>query len=421
MRPRKLLACATVLFGVMVAGVFAQRIDVFVASREHPAIAYSTGEVDNRVSRLNRQIQDGGVRLAFDSETGYLKGILDALAVPVESQVTVFSQASLQSKLINPKNPRAVYFNDAVAVGWVRGSAELEVAVQDPRQGAIFYSLNQAASDTPQLVRSTSCLTCHLAWETLGVPGFMVLSTEPMPDDNYSYASGFTSDHRSPVSDRWASWYVTGKLGPVRHAGNRVRPEPAGRTFRRPPDLASLSTQFDTKGYPTNYSDVVALMTLEHQAHMMNLITRLGWEARVAGAGADASPRVADAVRQLVDYLLFVDEAPLPSAIQGSSGFAENFSALGPSDGKGRSLRQFDLTRRLFRYRCSYMIYSDAFDALPQPARDAVYAQMWRVLSGQERQKPYAALLLADRRAIVEILRETKKDLPPDFLQAITQ
>jgi hypothetical protein len=420
-RPRILLVGVTALFAATAAAVFAQRMDVFVASRDHPAIAYSTAAVDNRVSRLNRQIREGSVRLSFDPVTGYLGAVLEALEVPVESQVTVFSQTSLQSSIISPKNPRAVYFNDAVAVGWVRGGNVLEVAVHDPRQGGVFYAIDQIASDTPQLTRSNNCLTCHLQWDTLGVPGFMVVTTEPLPaDDKYTYASGFITDHRIPIADRWGSWYVTGKLGSVRHAGNRVRPTPGGKPFIRPPDLASLSTQFDTKGYPTNYSDVVALMVLEHQTRMMNHTTRVGWETRVAGAGAATDKRVAAAVTDLVDYMLFVDEAPLPAAVQGSSGFTEKFSALGPRDTKGRSLRALDLTRRLFRYPCSYLIYSEGFDALPAVAKDAVYARMWRILSGEERQRPYSTLSLADRRAIVEILRDTKKDLP-GYFQTVTK
>jgi len=160
-------------------------------------------------------------------------------------------------------------------------------------------------------------------------------------------------------------------------------------------------------------------MVIGHQAHMTNLLTRLGWEARVASqrtvARTQENDRVADAASDVVDYLLFVDEAPLPHRIQGSSGFAERFSARGPRDAHGRSLYQLDLERRMMRYPCSYMIYAPAFDALPQPALDAVYRRLWQVVSGQETSKRYAKLTAADRQAIVEILRETKKSLPAYF------
>jgi hypothetical protein len=168
-------------------------------------------------------------------------------------------------------------------------------------------------------------------------------------------------------------------------------------------------------------------MVLEHQTHMTNLLTRMGWEARLAGharsnAGDstprqrdDAAGRVREAAGDLVDYLLFVDEAPMAGAIRGSSGFAEKFSSQGARDSKGRSLRQLDLDRRLMRYPCSYMIYAPAFDALPQDAKGVIYQRMWEILSGKETGKRYAALSRADRQAIVEILRETKKDLPAYF------
>jgi len=181
--------------------------------------------------------------------------------------------------------------------------------------------------------------------------------------------------------------------------------------------LKSVEGLFDLKGYPTPYSDVVAMMVLAHQTHMTNLITRVGWEARLADAdpSEDAVLRTREAAVDLVDYMLFVHEAPLAGAIEGSSGFAATFMNQGPRDAKGRSLRELDLRRRLFRYPCSYMIYTEAFDALPAAARDAVYARLWDVLSGREKHQRYNRLTAADRQAIVEILRETKKDLPVYF------
>jgi hypothetical protein len=182
--------------------------------------------------------------------------------------------------------------------------------------------------------------------------------------------------------------------------------------------LTSVEGQFDLAGYPTPYSDVVAQMVLAHQVRMTNMITRTGWEARLAAAApsADATARVREAASDLVDYLVFVDEAPLAGPIQGSSGYAEWFAKQGPRDAQGRSLREFDLRRRTFRYPCSYMIYTPAFDALPPAAKDAVYSRLWEVLSGREKRALYTSRLSAtDRRAIVEILRATKKDLPAYF------
>jgi hypothetical protein len=194
-----------------------------------------------------------------------------------------------------------------------------------------------------------------------------------------------------------------------------------------PPRLDSVAGKFDTRGFPSEYSDVVALMVLEHQAHMTNLLTRLDWEARVAQPSPSRTPsrdsdalsaRVREAVRALVDYLLFVDEAPLAGRVEGSSGFVQRFSAQGPRDRFGRSLRQLDLDRRLFRYPCSYMIYSPAFEALAPAIKRAVYERMWTILSGRDGAREYARLSETDRRVILEILSDTMKDLPTYFRPA---
>jgi hypothetical protein len=406
---------------ILAAGlaVAAQRRDVFVVSRDTPAIRYSSGPTSDPVTALNRKLEDGSASLTFDETSGYLRSVLTALNVPVDSQMLVFSQTSSQAPLINMHNPRAVFFADTVAVGWVRGAKVIEVAAQDPEQGVIFYALDQTSSPSPRFIRNNDCLACHLSWETLGVPGLMAQSVYPLPDE-ISYVNGFTTVHGSPLEQRWGGWYVTGDHGGARHMGNiPVMPAEKGKSKLTNPTrvLASVDGLFDLKGYPTPYSDVVAQLVLAHQTNMTNLITRTGWEARLAAAtpSADASARVVEAARDLVDYLLFVDEAPLVGPVKGGSGFTERFAAEGPRDSQGRSLREFNLRQRLFKYPCSYMIYTPAFDAMPAAARDAVYARLWEVLSGREKQARYRGLSLADRRAIVGILRETKKELPEYF------
>ena len=410
------------------AALVAQRPDAYVGSRDHPAVQYSTGSVETSVTRLNRELEAGTTRLTFDGANGYLPSLLSALGLPIESQLLVFSETSAQATLIRPANPRAMYFNDATAVGWVRGATTLEVAAQDPRGGTIFYTLDQRPSAQPRLTRRDDCLLCHLTWETLGVPGWTMISTFPMSDDKNAYASGVTVDHRTPIDQRWGGWYVTGNAVPSRHLGNRpvFRPQrELALPAPRPPALTSAAGSFDTAGYLSPFSDVVALMVLSHQTHILNLLTRLGWETRVAerdGTSAQAATamRLQQAARDLVDYLLFVDEAPIPGTLEGSSAFAEKFAGLGPTDDRGRSLRQLDLAKRLFRFPCSYMVYSPAFDALPASALDAVFRRMWTILSGQETDAAYRRLTRADRAAVVEILRDTKASLPRYF-QAVTR
>ena len=200
-------------------------------------------------------------------------------------------------------------------------------------------------------------------------------------------------------------------------------------------NLPSLSRRFDTSAYLTGSSDIVALMVLAHQTQMHDLITLTNYQTRLAlfadqnrnqsaGLPSDA---ISDAVRkqfegpaeQLVRYLLFTNEAPLESPIAGTSDFAGEFAARGPRDSQGRSLRDFDLQTRIFKYPCSYLIYSDAFDSIPSPAKDYIYRRLFEVLSGREQGPEFASLSSQDRRAILEILVATKPGLPEEWKQFV--
>jgi hypothetical protein len=432
---------AVLVAGLTVAAVavaYGNRANLSAINLDDPSIEYNTRMPHDQVSYLNQRILRGQVHLQYEKPQGYLRSVLAALDVPVESQLVVFSKTSFQSERISPTNPRSIFFNDSVAVGWVRGGPLLELAAEDPRQGMMFFSMSQNPVGPPHANRDPNCLPCHVSGESMGVPGTLMRSVYPDADGKtISELGTFLTDDRSPFAQRWGGWYVTGDTGTLRHMGNAVVKDAKslaplardGKDESQP--LTSLNGRFDTQGYLTPYSDVVALMVFEHQMHMINLFTRLGWEVRVAeGEGGEykeeAPPRgkaakaVRDASRELADYMLFADEKPLPSKVEGTSGFAEKFSSEGPKDSQGRSLRQFDLERRLMKYPCSYMIYSTAFDALPDDLKDATYARMWRILSGEERGKKYAALTLEDRRSIVEILRNTKRRLP-EYFQPVTR
>jgi hypothetical protein len=388
---------------------------------DHPAIAYMTRRSSSVVDALNARVQSGQVTLPYEQTTGYLKPLLDALNISVDSQIVVFSKTSLQSQQIQPRNPRAIYFNDSVIVAWVRGGF-VEIAAHDPAQGAVFYRVLRAVGGPPALFRDNSCLGCHNSFATLGVPGFLAKSVPSAIDgSSLPWLGNYLTDHRSPIAERWAGWYVTGSAGTSRHLGN------APVANRNIDDITvddanlkatDLRSRFDTGNYLSPYSDVVALLVFDHQLRMMNLLTRIGWEARRMAHEGRADAAIANGLRDLavetVDYMLFVDEAPL-AGVSGTSGFAESFSRRGPRDSKGRSLRDFDLKQRLFTNRCSYMIYSDAFEQLPAAAKRAIYTRLWDVLSGTARTPKYARLSAGERDRIVEILRETKKDLPASF------
>jgi hypothetical protein len=392
----------TLLSTVAVTLAQERRSGAFDQSINHPAIKYLTAETDTVVDRLNQKLRDGSVRLLYDEKTGYLKSVLDLLQVPVESQVMVYTQTSLQAQHIRMDNPRAIYFNDTASVAYIRGAGLIEVVAQDSKMGSVFYVIHQAPAQQATFGRDQQCLRCHLSWDTLGVPGLSVLTTFPRKSD-MDYANGGFVDHYKPIEERWGGWYVTGRKVPPRHMGNYPLIMPKGITST-PAARASLEGQFDLGGYLTPYSDIVALMVLEHQAHFANLVTRATWEARLG-----ETMRIAEAADALAEYMLFVDEAKISGAgIEGSSGFAEKFTAQGPRDSKGSSLRELDLTTRLQKYPLSYMIHSAAFQAMPDGPKNLVMGKIDRVLSGEISDPKYAHLTPELRAAIREILRTTR-------------
>ena len=404
---------------------------------DHAAIAYATSTPADRIARLQASIDAGAASLEFDPQRGYLPSLLRALEIPVSSQGLVFSRTSLQVDRIAPWTPRAVYFSDDAYVGWVQEGPIMEIATVDPKLGAVFYTLRQEQAARPVFERQgRTCLQCHDSSSTTGgVPGLIMRSVFP---DRYGYVvpseQGVTTD-RTPLADRWGGWYVTGNLGNQPHMGNIAAPlvgheiaNPAAylSKLRAEPSrpVADLSERFDPAPYLTPHSDAVALMVLAHQASIHNLITAATYEARraeyddqmagsarVDGAVSEgARVRIETAGERLVRAMLFVKEAPLAQPVSGTSGFAAEFARRGTRDQKGRSLRDLDLTRRLFRYPLSYLIYSESFDAMPAPVRTYVYRRLREVLSGQDDRPEFAHLSPADRDAVREILEETKPE-----------
>ena len=405
--------------GAPTAARFAQRADTAVSR--------------DPIARLQAQLDAGTVTLAHDSVLGYLPALLKALDIPASSQVLVFSRTSLQTDRIAPWSPRALYFNDDVYVGYVLESPFLEIGSVDPRKGGIFYTLAQEPRPRAAFQReTTTCLMCHSSKSaTGGVPGFMVLSTIA---DRHGYPitgvhDGSTTDG-IPLSQRFGGYYVTGSGS---HAGNvyapllghevhdkagfrakyRVQFERADTTAR-----TSLAGLFDTTAYLHGQSDVVALMVLTHQTIVHNLIMAVHEAAREAiieaqigavrsdSTQAPVTPRLRGAVDNLARALLFVNEARLPAPLRGSTSFVRDFARHAVRDAAGRSLRDFDLSRRLFRYPASFLIYAEAFDALPRMARRAVYARLADILEGREP----SDLAAVERQAVSEILRDTKPE-----------
>ncbi len=379
---------------------------------EHPAIEYGIRPTTDAIDALNARLASGQTTLAFEPGSGYLRAVLQALDVPAASQMLVLSRTGVQRAFTSPGNPRALYFNESIAVGYIRHAPFLELIAHDAAQGAVFYTLDQRPTARPALSRQSGCITCHVATSTLEVPGFMTRSLTALADGTPTlrFGSETAVDHRTPFAQRWGGWFVTGRTGPLRHRGNTVidpgdvsRPVVPGGPF----DVTSLAGAVGLDAYPAATSDVVALAVFDHEARALNLLTRLGWESRVAaheGRRALESPAVLDLLRDAVDYLTFADEAPLPAALDRASPFAVWFAARGAHDSQGRTLHALDLTTRLFRYPLSFAVESAAFDALPGDVREALRDGLTRALS-----EPASAVrarhAAADRRAALEMLK----------------
>lgn len=395
-------------------------------------IEYSKKTPDNAVSRLQGQLERGERTLARDGDKGYLPALLEALEVPVESQLLVFSKTSLQRTRISPRTPRAIYFNDEVYVGYCHSGDVVEISAADPHLGAVFYTLDQQESARPALARQTqSCLQCHATTQLDGIPGLLARSVYVAGSGLPIVSEGsHRVDHTTPLADRWGGWYVTGQHGRQTHLGNLVvRDRSASRPFDNSAgqNLQDLSGEFHVENYLSPHSDIVALMVFEHQLLVHNLLTKADFEARRAlyyeeefnrAFGAEQSRRlesttrrIASAGDKLVEGLLLADEAPISEPIQGTSNYAELFAKSGPRDSQGRSLRDFDLQRRLFKYPCSYLIYSPAFDGMHEEMKSYVAERLRAVLTGADTSDKFAHLSTDDRRAILEILQETKPDL----------
>ena len=395
---------------------------------EQEPIRYSQTQPNNRISRLLERVEKGEVKLEHDERFGYLRALLRELDIPVDSQMLVFSKTSLQRHRIAPRTPRALYFNDEVYVGFCQQGDVLELSAVDPQLGAVFYTLDQEPLLAPKFRRQTdNCLICHGSSQTKEIPGHVVRSVFSDAGGLPILSSGtYRIDHTSPIEKRWGGWYVTGTHGDQKHLGNLIV---RGRVDRDEIDNSagqnqtSLEDRFDTTHYLAPHSDIVALMVLEHQTDAHNYLTRASFLTRQAMHHQDSlnrelhepmgrvwdstKSRIKNAGEPLVEYLLFSGEAQLTAPIRGTSTFAETFPQQGPRDQRGRSLRDLDLQTRLFKYPCSYLIYSPSFATLPPEVKTYVLRRLHEVLDGQDQSEKFANLSPADRTAIREILADT--------------
>jgi hypothetical protein len=406
---------------------------------DYPLIDYSGEAEHNAIARLQAKLDRGEVKLVYREPRGYLDSLLEVLGIDVSSQTLVHSKTSLQKDDIDHVKPRAIYFNDDTYVAWVQGSPLLEFMAMDREKGPVFYSMINVQARPLHFEREMQrCLTCHDTYSMSGggVPRFLFVSTLVATNGEFLVPNlARDTTDATPIAERWGGWYVTGLHGDQVHLGNIVadsaRNFPGVEQARRG-NLKTLDGLVDMRPYPTNTSDIVALLVFEHQAYFHNLITRLNYKARTVvgrelgekGAAHaswdEMSPRTQRALKAMlepvVQAMLFKDAAPLTSKITGTAGFERWFEAQGPRDSRGRSLRKLNLTTRVFEYPVTFLVYTEGFDGLPDYARTYIFKRLAEVLSGRDTSREYAYLDPAARTAALEILAETK----PEFAAVLS-
>lgn len=385
-----------------------------------PPQRYSDTESTDRLAQLAKKWQKDPGLLRGKSDLARLEEILRELRVPKESQILVYSKTSKQNHLIHPGNPRALYFSLDCYVGYVPGGA-VEVIIQDSRLGPVFYLIDwHRVSQRIEVERDTSdCLSCHGTGRTENVPGVLVRSV--FPDEMGQPLLGHGSElvmHDTPISQRWGGYYVTGSVA-LPHFGNLTFSAEEKPVARRSMERG-LPARVPRELYPCATSDIVALLVLEHQCHAHNLLTaaRMNYErARylALSIAPDDDPdlgsagRVADqAARRIVDWFFYSGEASLgDDGVAGDEAFLRAFSAMIPAAKQGDSLGDFQCNTRLFKNRCSYMVYSEAFRSLPDAVRLRVIAGLRKVLENESANDAYAEIKASERRRILHILRDT--------------
>lgn len=371
----------------------------------------------DRFTRLKDALESGEIALDRSSEKAFVVSLLKALDIPVSSQMLVFSTTSLQLSLISPSNPRALYFNEEVYLGYVPGG-RIEIVSLDPQLGGIFYILDIPINGASfSIERTGRCMNCHAGADTGHVPGLVVKSVIPGPTGGSLTAYRLAqTGHGIPFAERFGGWHVTGEHAITNHLGNLTGELAAGKLTRIPNPPGQ---RFRFEKYPAATSDILPQLLHEHQAGFVNRVVEAGYRARTAlhiGSGQLTAAQAAELDEQariIARYLLFVDEVPLPpGGVGGDETYKQDFRRNRRATAGGLSLKDFELQTRLFKHRCSYMIYSPVFTGLPPEMKQRVYAKLGQALSLTDTNPDFAHLQLAEKRTIRDILKATLTDLP---------
>ena len=396
---------------------------------------YFTRKPQDPMSLLMEKIDAGEVTITEENGKPLVERLLRELKLDKDTQVLVFSKTSLQKRAVSYRNPRAIYFNESVYLGWMP-NGRVEVASFDPEIGPLFYFQRQLDDTRSRLfVRTRSCLGCHAGNATNFIPGSLGRSV--YPDRTGRVLKGIEdyrrSGHHIPLQDRYGGWFVSGQHGKMRHMGNSIATREDGQVTidrKRFANLEKLDQFFPTDSYLAPGSDIAALLVFDHQVTMHHRLVEATYRARQALFDSKLDPMETDVAKlaagrsireftegvdKVIDYMLFREEIALPE-VSCDANFRRAFTANKRTDKGGYSLKDLRLDGRIFEHRCSFMIYSPSFEHMPPMLRGAIYDRLHQILTAQAPVKGFEHLGAEERTRIFEILRETKKDLPAKWL-----
>lgn len=420
------LPCVLVILGLWLGtGTELLGLDSRLADPEHPAHQYWDRPLEDAFTPLIPDLESGKIPLESRNEKAFVVSLLEALQIPVSSQLLVFSATSLQQPRISVRNPRALYFNENIYVGWVPGG-QIEVVSIDPNLGAIFYIFDIPRQRRPLVIeRSDRCMNCHARSLTGNIPGLTIKSVISGPNGGSLDAFRLeTTGHSVPIEERFGGWHVTGVHGIKRHKGNLTGTflaQASAKTpgFRRD-DIDGLfiydnkaGENYQRSKYPVETSDILAHLVFEHEIGFNNRAIEATYAARAflyedEGQLSKAHEAELETLaNELVRYMLFAEETSFPEGgVEGDPDFIKEFRAQGEISARGLSLRDFDLKTRLFAHRCSYMVHSLAFTGLHPHIKKLVMERLKEAL-GPASPREFDYLPRAEKVAIGEMLGES--------------
>lgn len=394
------------------------RNELFSALSKRRRLFCAEHSPSDNASKLLAKVSSGEVKLDNTDLRSLTHSLLTALDVPISSQLLVFTGSASQGLNVNPKNPRAIYFNDEVYVGVVPGGL-LEMIGVDSHIGGVLYSFhNVGTGRAPTTTGGADCVRCHSRSQSGYAQGFFVRSIVPNDDGlMVGLLSLGDEGHDRPLGRRFGGWFVTsarpdifGKAGLLAQTEGVSPSSVIGYKTTHPGQL------YDSKIHLAASSDILANLLHEHQIGFHNRVARVLMSASDDGRqdGERVLPTHAQDIAELVQYMLFRNEAALPEdGIVGDPKFIEDFRRNRRTSKSGAALKDLDLTTRLLKHRCSYMIYTRPWMEMPTKVKGEVYAKLHSELIGNDVTGSHLAL--AEKREIAQILSDTLPDLPADW------